>query len=575
MRIFIINKDGSEFAANAALDDLEVTIRTAPTNGVAISNTQFNLFGFEAGSIGEFGNNMSYDLCPDMDVDKDYVDSLKAWPVRITYGEYSSSLSTFIPFPTTLSSKSISFVTDRSVIDPSTKKSASLETKASVYYNTDILQPLRTVVNNTAIKAFYETLAVALIGRATNWLHWVALYELYKNPEKVGLFNLSLFASTPEAKGAGESYTAAASASATVDLGLNVDVGTLGQISLDVERADSTSRVGGLSPNVYLQLQGGSDGAMNIAEALDTRVGGTSMLSNKLIEFWLNASDSELCDMPRCPFNTLVDTGHATDVKLAMMNIYTIRKDVNILFSAWDGLTNEKTFTEATAAITTASLVSMIRMYKASVLHGTDAFRAAIFENVGYIPVLEFNGMLPHTIWANRKMHSLCGTRTIKGNLEAANALCEDFVKTTFVPYKPSTKETLWGMGGNYAQHWSMAGLHYGSIRTVYPDLTSILSNMSYVYALIFLMQSIPAIWKDYSGSTASRLTNYAGAKKAIMDAATNILNGLYRPDVEIYQTVEDELGGFSDSIDFSLYGENGQRIWNVNFIAKRSTGEA
>lgn len=564
-RLWIIKEDGTAFEAGSRTSQT-VTLGTSPDAGdVTISGAEFTLFGFEADSAGAFGNNLAFDLAADLDVDSGYVDSLGAWPVRITFASYSDGLSTYVPYSTALSSKSISFVTDPTIIDPSTLASAGFAAKASVYYSDEVPQPFQMVVNTTHIKKFYETLRKALVARADSWEAWVAIKMLGDTPEKINPLNMSSFIETPETLNGTETYTAPASSR----------VGIINQTRLDIELVDDTSKLGGLSNDVYVTLMGGSDGALSVDYALDDRTVPENIIQKKLEEFWITASDTPLVDMPRSPFNYIPDSGHSMAVKLAMMNIYTFRKDVMPMFSAWDGSTSAKKYNEATAAIATSTLASSIRMYKASVQYGTKAYRAIIMDMLGYVSPLEFDGVLPHTAWLNRRLCETCGSTSITANIEGDEAECTMFTSNTFVPYKESAKAVLWGMAGNYAQHWSMEGIHYAGLRTVYEDETSLYSNLSYVNATMFLTQAIPAIWKSFASSTESRTTNYSLAEQKLTTAAKKILNGIYTFSVDIYQSVEDEASGISDTIDFSLYGENGQRIWNFNMIARRAEGDS
>ena len=555
---------GGASAFNEDADSTEYDYSTYLYNCNGL-NTSFELMGVEAFSEGKFGNTMAFDIAPYQDIDLEYSQRLGAYPLQLTFGQFVKNLSTIVAIPTVMSSDTFSFTTNENIIDPSTQSSSGLATKLALYFNSEIKQPMRVVLNKTHIKAFYTLLESGLvyqISHTGNWEHWEVLRRFQETPEKLNILNLSMFIEQPIVSGAPLAYgdPSAILANGAVSCFYN---------------EDKTNDIGGLTPNVWLMLNGGSDGALDVDYPLDARpaVENQNIIQKKIAELWSTVCNSELCDMPRCPFNYIVDSGHTNMVKNATMNIFNCRKDVLPLYSAWTG-TNPKQYTETTAILNSNSLVTSLRMYRASLQYGTKAYRAVLMNTIGYVSPLEFDGALPHTAWINRRMAELCSGQSITANIEGSEAVCDMFIENKVVPYKESTKALMWGMGGNYAQHWSPEGIHYASIRTIYEDETSNFSTLAFVNATIFLTQKIPAIWKDFAGSTKPRKTNYTLAKRRLSEMASTLLNGIYTFDVKIYQTAEDKASRIADTVDFSLYGEGGQRIWNFKLIGKDAGGE-
>ena len=153
---------------------------------------------------------------------------------------------------------------------------------------------------------------------------------------------------------------------------------------------------------------------------------------------------------------------------------------------------------------------------------------------------------------------------------ELPNSAVECWKELSWVASSEDTKSRNWNAGLNYVQYYSMTGLHYASVRSVYKYDTSVLVDDMFVNAITWMKHIVRRSWARFAGATRP----VAELQQAITEDLTSrlayMINGKYEFTVDVYQTDEDKKLGFVQHVDITVTSPATNRVWLVNIICKR-----
>lgn len=294
-----------------------------------------------------------------------------------------------------------------------------------------------------------------------------------------------------------------------------------------------------------------------------------------------NQNHEYLIDYFRMPFNCIIDTGVSVPTKKAYLEFMDVRDDVKVYLGTQQSwMYNAGTADAPKYAIpavndkyTDESVGAGLRTYawlmRESIAKGTECCRATIFLHAGL--TADYDRWLPGTLWIAKKMAEYCNRDFMnKEPKELPNAAVECWKELSWTAASEDTKSRNWNAGLNYVQFYSMTGLHYASVRSVYKYDTSVLVDDMFVNAITWMKYIVRLSWAKFAGATRPVGELQQAITEDLTSRLAYMINGKYEFSVNVYQTDEDKKLGFVQHVDITITAPATNRVWLVNIICKR-----
>jgi len=297
-----------------------------------------------------------------------------------------------------------------------------------------------------------------------------------------------------------------------------------------------------LGKDTVVYAQGGGDGTMNHAtyESLVTK---ENLVFGKLGDQYENVAIYQ--------FGHIYDTGLSMEGKYAMMNVLAARKDIKAIFT---------TYVEAEGKMPTASeelsraasLMTRLKAFPESTLHGTPVCRAEIIQQSGKLMGGGYAKPVPQVIdyavrWAQFGGAGTGILREGKDIDESPNNRVTE-IKALNVPYfGERSQSAAWESGATYTLSYDTRSNFYPCIRSVYNDETSVLLSPITVNICCDIMRMIHKVHADFSGN--AKLTNEQFVErcdKRIMQLVGAKYNNRVDVVPQTYFTIDDQANRFS-----------------------------
>ena len=317
---------------------------------------------------------------------------------------------------------------------------------------------------------------------------------------------------------------------------------------------DSTSSAT-INSNVVLYHTGGSDGTLTKAafEALVTA-------------FCQSTTNPDFQDYFRYPFTHFYDSGFSLPTKYALANMFALRDDIKIDFSTQDVANPPNTAAQDQSA--GASLLSTITLYPESVLYGTEAMRASIYQQCGTLASssrVSWTGWVPATLDRLIKRSIWNNATYVKGSPKGRpNSEVTIFKKLNWSEATATQKQLNWDTALNSIGYADMSTLFYADLRSIYMDQTSLLSDDVFVDYLVYLKHIVRNRWTYYAGRNTPIKKQFAQIATDIDSACSQAFAGALPTKTTVYHTALDQLRGYSTTVSVAVTGTNPNRIWNV-----------
>ena len=305
-------------------------------------------------------------------------------------------------------------------------------------------------------------------------------------------------------------------------------------------------------------LSGGTDG--------DTS---DEMFEDLFRQFMSTQLVPEIIDTNHYPITHVYDVGFSLTTKYAMCDWIANHSKSKIVLSTQDSSKDLYTMDESVSVA--SALKARCALTPESTLYGTEACRAEIFGQAGYLNDTSYKSIVPASYWMCMRRSSLQNSTYLKGTVKGyPNNRISIYRKENFVPYSPTQKQTFWDNAANYFQYANMTTKFYPDIRTIYRYESSVLSDTTFTDCCIYTMYIVDEVWTYYVGKTQSINTLFSSIKKDIEAAAYNAFGDTFTLTATPYQTDEDLEAGDQCHIDTILLGYTPLRRWFNTIIARR-----
>ena len=325
--------------------------------------------------------------------------------------------------------------------------------------------------------------------------------------------------------------------------------------------------VNATTPNVNMILDesatnflvGGSDGDISDA-SLETLT--TSYLSGNIFP--------DIVDSARYPVTHLYDSGYSSATKEAMIDFIGIKEDLKVIMSTQ--VVSSPANTKAEDVSLGSFLRSRILLHPESFIFGTPAIRGTIFMQAGKLAQYTGHvGLVPATFDCLRKKCVWQGAIFIKGKPKGLPRSGVTSLKDiNWFPVAADFKQSSWDNALNYIQYYDMTRFHYSDVISVYPYLTSLLSDDIFVDMLVYLKHIVRMQWSIFAGMDNPIHELISEIRDSINHAVYEVMGDFMRIETNPYQTDLDKELGYSLTVEIAAYGTVPNRVWNVIIPVRR-----
>lgn len=315
-----------------------------------------------------------------------------------------------------------------------------------------------------------------------------------------------------------------------------------------------------LTDKTYQYLAGGSDGDMSNEKFEELY---RSFLNFKIVP--------ELQDHFHYPITHLYDVGYSNDTKEAMLDFGAIMPNVVITGAVQDA--SKKLYNMDEAISVGTALRTRAMLTPESELYGTQACRSQLFIQAGHLNNKNYTEIVPFSFWLCNKRATFQNSTFFKGDLGPdPNNRVTEFRDVNFIPYSKQQKEICFKNALNYCEHGRMDRLFFASTQSVYKNKTSILADIWFVDAVIYLKYIIDWAWADTANATLPLPALAELVKNKIRTAAVTAFGSKFTlTECDFYQTEEEALLGTTYHVRCVLVGNSPNLIWNSDIIVRRT----
>lgn len=297
-----------------------------------------------------------------------------------------------------------------------------------------------------------------------------------------------------------------------------------------------------LGKETVVYASGGGDGTMSAA-TYETLVN----IENENF----GMLEDEYANLALYPFSVVYDTGLSMDGKFKMMNVLAKRKDLVARFTTY--IEAEGRMPSKSEELSRAqAIMTRLRAYPESLMHGTPVCRAEIIQQTGYLVGGGYSKPVPQIIdyavrWARM---AGAGTGILREgkdiDVHPNNKVTE--VKDLNVKYFNERLQTAsWSAGATCSQSYDHRSQYYPALHSVYNDDTSVLVSPITVSICCDAIRMVRMVHAQLSGNAKLTREQFIERSNKII---TDLLDGKYGDRVtiipETYFTASDKSNGFT-----------------------------
>lgn len=336
---------------------------------------------------------------------------------------------------------------------------------------------------------------------------------------------------------------------------VNLQTAILSMDRPELEPGQKEINIGSSKP---IFLENGSDGTLTDEEF------------ERLVKIELNKyldNNSEVQDMAVNKETLFVDSGFSLDVKKAILNFQTLRKDTVTLLSTHMASLGKKYFNLDDTKAIGAVLNTAAKLSPESTYFGTNVARSMIIAGAGLLEDGTYDHYVPLTYEIMVKFCKFAGSPEGKWKYEHRFDSMPGNAITLVKDIQPSTipngvKPLLWETNIVYPQNSDRGEYFFPGLQTVYDNETSVLNNP---YAMLGLSVSTRVgfkTWVWFTGNSSLKENEFV---EAVENYGTNLLNdvfaGILKPVFKCILTEADIQRGNSWLNRIALYGNTGKTI--------------
>jgi len=320
---------------------------------------------------------------------------------------------------------------------------------------------------------------------------------------------------------------------------------------------------------------GGDDGLSNDFAA-------NNLIFENLVQTWFTVTSGipyfpDILDNARYPVTHIYDTGFTTDTKMKLIDFAAVRDDIKIsistqsVYKSADGTIDDAN--DSAGDYSAGSiLVTQARLHPESFLFGTQACRFTVYTQCGKITTNpKYTYIVPATIDAMVKKAFWHGATYIKGEPKGLPFSEVTILKdVNWFPVSDTVKQLDWDAGLNYMQYYDMTSYHYPSVKSVYANDTSLLSDDIFLDYIVYLKHLARIEWAKYAGVSYSLSRLIGNIERTLTASIYKTLGTYIRTEVTAYQTTEDKLLGYQLTVQIAVYDTPSNRVWKVIIPVRR-----
>jgi hypothetical protein len=280
------------------------------------------------------------------------------------------------------------------------------------------------------------------------------------------------------------------------------------------------------------------------------------------------------------PFSVIYDTGLSMDGKFKMMNVLAKRKDIQARFT---------TYIEAEGRAPTKSeelsraqaLMTRLRAYPESLLHGTPVCRAEIIQQTGYLVGGGYTKPVPLLIdylvrWARFAGAGTGILREGKDIDDSPNNRVTEVKNLNVKFLNDALATSSWSAGATFTQSYDTRSQYYPALHSVYNDDTSVLISPITVSIACDAMREVRKVHANLSGN--AKLTN-----EQFIERSNKLINDLLKDKYgdrvtiipETYFTADDKSNGFTWHCKLRILASNPRNVMYLDIETERRDGQA
>jgi hypothetical protein len=343
-----------------------------------------------------------------------------------------------------------------------------------------------------------------------------------------------------------------------IDLISGQDLDGLYYDHVEVDAASSTV----VNPSVVNYGKSGTDGEVSFTKL------------QELIRTWLSGnSHGEFSNMQQHPMTHFSDPGFTMPTKLLLFNMLDLRDNLKIDVSTQDVLLPPNTQAQDMSAGQT--LQFRAAMHPESILNGVGCTRVGIYAHTGdLVNGNPYTGKVPFNLNRLIQRRDLDGGSYIKGSAGGfPNSQVTTLRSPNWVADAESTRKLAWGSAINVVMHASRTTIFYPSLRTVYPNDTSLLSDDEISDRIIYMFKIARRIWAKYAGVRKAKDQLYPLIEADIdNDCAVAFSGDNINVKSTVFQTAADANLGYAISVNLAVTGNMPMRQMNFNVEVARAS---
>ena len=316
----------------------------------------------------------------------------------------------------------------------------------------------------------------------------------------------------------GYNYTNSSTGVSTLPYNIKTYGANIGLIGADVIAA--TSSLAGTDPYL-IDLISGQDLDGNYYDRLEVNPASDLVVSSSAIQYCKGGTDGDTSDaklqemiqtwissgnlgefpnLSQHPMTHMSDPGWTMNTKLAVINLLDARDNLKIDLSTQD--VSLPVNTQAQDISAGVTLMTQAQLHPESTLNAVGCCRVSIYAHAGkLVGGSNYTGLVPYTFDRMVKRGMYDGGTYIKGSTAGLpNSQVTVFQKPNWVADNDTVRALSWADRLNVVQHATRTVVFYPSLRTVYANDTSLLSDDEITDRIMYMFKICRTVWAIFAG---------------------------------------------------------------------------
>lgn len=277
------------------------------------------------------------------------------------------------------------------------------------------------------------------------------------------------------------------------------------------------------------------------------------------------------------PVSIVWDSGFDLETKDLLPRPMGLRKDIMCILATQEASADLNSSADDSSI--GLALANRLLLTPESVYYGTPTTRGAVFEGSFYLDNPAWTKPVPLTVDLCEKVASYMGASDgnykVGKNFSRAPASVVKLSnrKRYNAPFRPVTvRNKDWRNGIGYAESYGRNSVFYPAFPTVYPDKTSILSDLIVSFAVTELEKVCQRTWRAMTNASLSTSDFIAESNAFILEEVRDKFDGLYTIEPETYFDAFDEASGYSWKCRLNLYADKSRYVGTFTIAARRAS---